>query len=180
MSAIIVLRRETPLVTVARAAEAQGLTRVGEVERAHRDFARTVWRAASGAVVLYRQDHVLEQWVVEVNGDGADAVASALRPSLPEWPAAERHADLTSDDPVVALTALRAQAWAEVEAPGRQTLAAVERLLAHPAEAVRRASMRVCLITGWRAVVPLLRARAAHDKALADDLVAFADHLDRA
>ncbi|MCB9794295.1 MAG: hypothetical protein H6741_16395 [Alphaproteobacteria bacterium] len=167
MSAIIVLRPGVREADITPLAEAEGWILAGRAERTHGGFARTLWRSAEGErELLFQHDHRNEVLSLEVMGWEAQEVADSLRPRLPAWPVEELRAAVQDADPLVALQALRALAWAEWKAPSPEALAGARALLTHPREGARRATLRLVLMARWTALLPELEARVGEEEAV--------------
>lgn len=180
----IVLRDEASAAAVLALADAEGWQLREETSRAHLVLASRRWLTTSGEEVTYVIDHPGGAQSLRVEGTWAAALAKRLREWLPCHPEAELldvvlgPSGASEPDPVECVRVASKLAAIRPEQPEARHVAALERLLGHPADAVRRAGIRSAYGCRWKELRAMVERRRPVEQRLAVQLEELRRHLD--
>lgn len=180
----LVLRDEASAASVLALADAEGWQLREETSRAHLVLASRRWLTTSGEEVTYVIDHPGGAQSLRVEGTWAAALTKRLREWLPCHPEAELldvvlgPSGASEPDPVECVRVASKLAAIRPEQPEARHLAALERLLAHPADAVRRAGIRSAYGCQWKELRAVVQRRRSEEQRLAVQLEDLRRHLD--
>jgi hypothetical protein len=177
----LVLRDEVSAAAVLALADGEGWQLREETSRAHLVLASRRWLTTSGEEVTYVIDHPGGAQSLRVEGTWATALAKRLRDWLPCHVEAELlDVVLGSDapDPVECVRVASKLAAIRPEPPEPKHVAALERLLGHPVDAVRRAGIRSAYGCRWKQLRAVVEQRRGAEKRLAVQLEELRKHLD--
>ena len=156
MTHTLLLRPEADRAAFHTLASRRGWRLVQQRPRAHEAFAGSWWTYGDGRQVSWTEDHTLGLRMVQVEDD---ALARELAELLPHHSLDGLREQALSEDPRLALRALRGLSQLERGGLTPRTRRRVLRLLDHEQEAVRRG---VCLLIwsgAWTDLVGELRER---------------------
>jgi hypothetical protein len=179
---VVVLCDEVSVGAVLALADAEGWQLREETSRAHLVLASRRWDTTTGEEVTHVLDHPGGAQSLLVKGTWAAALAKRLRDWLP------CHTEDELLDVVLGVEVPDATACVRVAsklAALRPTpceprhLAALERLLGHPVDAVRRAGIRSAYGCRWKELRALVERRHAVEARLGAQLEELRRHLDR-
>ena len=181
---VLVLRDEVGAPAVLALADAEGWQLQEESSRAHLVLASRRWLTTSGETVTYVIDHPGGAQSLRVEGTWAAALAKRLREWLPCQPEAELF-DIVlgppgadAADPIQCVRAASKLAAIRPEQPDARHMAALERLLSHPVDAVRRAGIRSAYGCQWPELRAVVEQRRASEARLAAQLEGLRRYLD--
>lgn len=183
----LVLRDEASAAAVLALADAEGWQLREETSRAHLVLASRRWLTTSGEEVTYVIDHPGGAQSLRVEGTWAAALAKRLREWLPCHTEAELldvvlgpsgASEASAPDPVACVRVASKLAAIRPEQPEPRHVAALERLLGHPADAVRRAGIRSAYGCRWKELRALVERRRGEEKRLVAQLEELRKHLD--
>lgn len=181
----LVLRDEVSAAAVLALADGEGWQLREETSRAHLVLASRRWLTTSGEEVTYVIDHPGGAQSLRVEGTWATALAKRLRDWLPCHVEAELldvvlGPALGSDapDPTECVRVASKLAAIRPEQPEPRHVAALERLLGHPVDAVRRAGIRSAYGCRWIELRAMVERRRIEEKRLAVQLEELRKHLD--
>ena len=182
----LVLRDEASAAAVLALADAEGWQLREETSRAHLVLASRRWVTTSGEEVTYVIDHPGGAQSLRVEGTWASALAKRLRDWLPCHSEAElldvvlgpSGSEASEPDPVACVRVASKLAAIRPESPEPRHVAALERLLCHPVDAVRRAGIRSAYGCRWKELRTLVERRRGEEKRLVAQLEELRKHLD--
>lgn len=181
---ILVLRDEVGAPAVLALADAEGWQLREETSRAHLVLASRRWVTTSGETVTYLIDHPGGAQSLRVEGTWAAALAKRLREWLQCQPEAElldvvlAPAGAGGPDPIDCVRAASKLAAIRPEQLDARHMAALERLLSHPVDAVRRAGIRSAYGCRWPELRAVVERRRADEQRLAAQLDELRRYLD--
>jgi hypothetical protein len=186
----LVLRDEVSAAAVLALADAEGWQLREESSRAHLVLASRRWITTTSEEVTYVIDHPGGAQSLRVVGTWAAALAKRLR----DWLPCHAEAELLDvvlgpngtdgpngagePDPVECVRVASKLAAIRPEHPSPRHVAALERLLGHSVEAVRRAGIRSAYACRWQELRAVVERRRAEEQRLAVQLEALRRHLD--
>lgn len=182
----LVLRDEASAAAVLALADAEGWQLREETSRAHLVLASRRWLTTSGEEVTYVIDHPGGAQSLRVEGTWAAALGKRLRDWLPCHTEAElldvvlgaSGSEVTEPDPLACVRVASKLAAIRPEQPEPRHVAALERLLCHPVDAVRRAGIRSAYGCRWKELRALVERRRGEETRLAAQLEELRKHLD--
>lgn len=173
ISEVLVLRDDVSVATVVALADAEDWQLREETSRAHLVLASRRWTTTTGEEVTYVADHPGGAQSLRIVGPGATALARRLRDRLPCHDEEELLAVVLAKDEPDAVACVRVAGKLAAIRPERlegRHLAALDRLLGHPAHAVRRAGIRSAYGCRWKELLLLVEERRSEEQRLAVQL----------
>lgn len=180
-SEVVVLRDEVGVAAVLALADAEGWQLHEETSRAHLVLASRRWVTTTGEEVTHVIDHPGGAQLLVVKGTWAAALAKRLRDWLPCHTEAELLDEVLSSevpDPVACVRVASKLAALRPERSEPRHLAALERLLGHPVDAVRRAGIRSAYGCPWKELRALVERRWGEEQRLRAQLGELWQYLD--
>jgi hypothetical protein len=178
---VVVLRDEVSLAAVLALADAEGWQLREETSRAHLVLASRRWVTTTGEEVTHVIDHPGGAQSLLVEGTWAAALAKRLRDWLPCHADAELFdvvLGVEEPDPVACIRVASKLAALRPERYEPRHLAALERLLAHPVDAVRRAGIRSAYGCRWKELREVIERRRAEEPRLGAQFEELCRHLE--
>lgn len=175
---LLVLHDTVEAAAVLTIAETESWELREETDRAHLVLASRRWATTTGEQVTWVVDHPGGAQSLRVEGIWAAALVKRLREWLPchdekELLDAVLGSGGSEPDPVACIRAASQLAALRPEQPNARHVVALERLLTHPADAVRRAGIRSAYGCRWPQLRTLVEQRMPVEKRLRPQLEAL-------